>query len=56
MALRLAREIRVVHGYRRAFVRAGEGPPLLLLHGSDGATTVLPVGDHRALTATVTPA
>ncbi|WP_448621606.1 endonuclease/exonuclease/phosphatase family protein [Geodermatophilus sp. URMC 65] len=26
------------------------------LRASDGATTVLPVGDHRALTATVTPA
>jgi endonuclease/exonuclease/phosphatase family metal-dependent hydrolase len=26
------------------------------LRGSDGATTVLPVGDHRALTATVTSA
>src|SRR3954471_2261364 len=29
----LVRESRVVHGYRRAFVRAGDGPPLLLLHG-----------------------
>lgn len=29
----LSRETRVVHGYRRAFVRAGTGPPLLLLHG-----------------------
>ncbi|TFV74870.1 alpha/beta fold hydrolase [Blastococcus sp. CT_GayMR19] len=27
------REIRVVHGHRRAFVRAGSGPALLLLHG-----------------------
>jgi pimeloyl-ACP methyl ester carboxylesterase len=27
------REIRVVHGHRRAFIRAGDGPPLLLLHG-----------------------
>jgi pimeloyl-ACP methyl ester carboxylesterase len=26
-------EIRVVHGHRRAFVRAGSGPALLLLHG-----------------------
>jgi hypothetical protein len=22
-----------VHGHRRAFVRAGSGPPMLLLHG-----------------------
>ena len=29
----LTREIRVVHGHRRAFVRAGSGPALLLLHG-----------------------
>jgi pimeloyl-ACP methyl ester carboxylesterase len=27
------REMRVVHGHRRAFVRAGSGPVLLLLHG-----------------------
>src|SRR3712207_3121850 len=27
------REMRVVHGHRRAFVRAGSGPALLLLHG-----------------------
>jgi pimeloyl-ACP methyl ester carboxylesterase len=27
------REYRTVHGYRRAFVRAGEGPALLLVHG-----------------------
>jgi pimeloyl-ACP methyl ester carboxylesterase len=29
----IAREFRVVHGHRRAFVRAGSGPALLLLHG-----------------------
>jgi pimeloyl-ACP methyl ester carboxylesterase len=33
MAAALVQESRVVHGYRRAFVRAGDGPPLLLLHG-----------------------
>jgi pimeloyl-ACP methyl ester carboxylesterase len=33
MSLPLAREMRVVHGHRRAFVRAGSGPALLLLHG-----------------------
>ena len=27
------RETRVVHGHRRAFIRAGTGPALLLLHG-----------------------
>src|SRR3954447_5409106 len=29
----LVRDSRIVHGYRRAFVLAGDGPPLLLLHG-----------------------
>jgi pimeloyl-ACP methyl ester carboxylesterase len=29
----LVRDSRVVHGHRRAFVLAGDGPPLLLLHG-----------------------
>jgi pimeloyl-ACP methyl ester carboxylesterase len=33
MAEPLVRETRVVHGHRRAFVRAGSGPALLLLHG-----------------------
>jgi pimeloyl-ACP methyl ester carboxylesterase len=33
MAPPLVRESRVVHGHRRAFVRAGSGPALLLLHG-----------------------
>jgi pimeloyl-ACP methyl ester carboxylesterase len=27
------RDSRIVHGHRRAFVLAGDGPPLLLLHG-----------------------
>src|SRR3954471_9756657 len=29
----LVRDSRTVHGHRRAFVLAGDGPPLLLLHG-----------------------
>jgi pimeloyl-ACP methyl ester carboxylesterase len=33
MASSLVRESRVVHGHRRAYVRAGSGPALLLLHG-----------------------
>jgi pimeloyl-ACP methyl ester carboxylesterase len=33
MASALVREMRVVHGHRRAYVRAGSGPALLLLHG-----------------------
>src|SRR4051794_41205324 len=33
MASALVRDSRVVHGHRRAFVLAGDGPPLLLLHG-----------------------
>ncbi|WP_409331764.1 alpha/beta fold hydrolase [Trujillonella humicola] len=33
MSTRLVRETRVVHGHLRAFLRAGSGPPLLLIHG-----------------------
>ncbi len=33
MSAPLTRESLVVHGHRRAYVRAGSGPPLLLLHG-----------------------
>src|SRR4051794_1417681 len=29
----LTHQVRSIHGYRRAFVTAGSGPPLLLLHG-----------------------
>jgi hypothetical protein len=39
MAAPLVREMRVVHGHRRAFVRAGSGPALLLLHGISPSTT-----------------
>lgn len=45
------REFHTVHGYRRSFLRAGEGPPLLLLHGiGDSARTwehLLPVLSQR---------
>jgi pimeloyl-ACP methyl ester carboxylesterase len=35
---------QVVHGYRRVFRIAGQGPPLLLIHGiGDSSTTWLPV-------------
>ena len=27
-----------IHGYRRAFLSAGHGPPLLLIHGIESAT------------------
>jgi pimeloyl-ACP methyl ester carboxylesterase len=33
MPLPLVQDVRVVHGHRRAFLRAGEGPALLLMHG-----------------------
>ncbi|MGK5111463.1 alpha/beta fold hydrolase [Geodermatophilus sp. CPCC 205506] len=33
MACTPVRQSRVVHGYLRAFLRAGSGPPLLLVHG-----------------------
>ena len=47
MAAQLTRETRVVHGHRRAFVRAGNGPPLLLLHGM-GTAPDLGRGDRPA--------
>jgi pimeloyl-ACP methyl ester carboxylesterase len=50
----LTREVRVVHGYRRAFVRAGSGPPLLLLHGiGNSAQTWAGVLDRLAESHTV---
>jgi pimeloyl-ACP methyl ester carboxylesterase len=50
----LTRETRVVHGHRRAFVRAGDGPPLLLLHGiGNNAQTWAGVLDRLAETHTV---
>jgi len=47
-ALRTVRDVevceRIVHGYRRVFRMAGDGPPLLLIHGiGDSSTTWLPV-------------
>jgi pimeloyl-ACP methyl ester carboxylesterase len=33
MSTHQVRDSRVIHGHRRAFVRAGDGPPLLLMHG-----------------------
>jgi pimeloyl-ACP methyl ester carboxylesterase len=54
MAPRLTREIRVVHGHRRAFVRAGDGPALLLLHGiGNSCQTWAGVIDRLAETHTV---
>jgi pimeloyl-ACP methyl ester carboxylesterase len=44
-----------IHGYQRAFRSAGEGPPLLLIHGiGDSSSTWLPVlegfaGDHSVI-------
>jgi pimeloyl-ACP methyl ester carboxylesterase len=47
-------ETRVIHGYRRAFVRAGEGPALLLLHGiGNNCQTWAGVIDRLAETNTV---
>src|SRR4051795_4100572 len=54
MAPPLVRDSRVVHGHRRAFVRAGEGPPLLLLHGiGNSAQTWAGVVDRLAASHTV---
>jgi pimeloyl-ACP methyl ester carboxylesterase len=49
-------EHRVVHGYRRAFRRCGEGPNLLLLHGigdsSAGWAPLMPaLGEHFTVIA-----
>src|SRR3954451_8216254 len=50
----LPRETRVVHGHRRAFAPAGEGPPLLLLHGiGNSAQTWAGVVDRLAGSHTV---
>ncbi len=48
------RETRVVHGHKRAFVRAGSGPALLLLHGiGNNCQTWAGVIDRLAETHTV---
>jgi pimeloyl-ACP methyl ester carboxylesterase len=50
----LVRDSRMVHGYRRAFVLAGQGPPLLLLHGiGNSAQTWAGVIDRLAGSHTV---
>ncbi|EOM78230.1 alpha/beta hydrolase [Rhodococcus rhodnii] len=47
-------EFRTVHGYRRAFRIAGEGPAILLVHGiGDNSTTWTEVFPHLARTHTV---
>ncbi len=54
MPSRQLAESRVVHGYKRAFVRAGEGPALLLLHGiGNNCQTWAGVIDRLAETHTV---
>ena len=43
-----------IHGYRRAFLAAGQGPPLLLIHGiGDSSNTWLPVVEKFATDHTV---
>src|SRR4051794_26927907 len=54
MVVPLVRTSRMVHGHRRAFVLAGEGPPLLLLHGiGNSAQTWAGVLDRLAASHTV---
>ena len=43
-----------IHGYQRAFLSAGQGPPLLLIHGiGDSSSTWLPVVESFAADHTV---
>jgi pimeloyl-ACP methyl ester carboxylesterase len=54
MPSRQVSETRAVHGHRRAFVRVGEGPALLLLHGiGNDCQTWAAVIDRLAETHTV---
>jgi pimeloyl-ACP methyl ester carboxylesterase len=54
MASTQVRETRIVHGHRRAYVRAGSGPALLLLHGiGNNCQTWSGVIDRLARTHTV---
>lgn len=47
-------QFSTIHGYRRAYVRAGTGPPLLLIHGlGDSSDTWRPVLDQLAQRHTV---
>jgi pimeloyl-ACP methyl ester carboxylesterase len=52
--MRVRREVRVVHGHRRAYLRAGRGPVLLLIHGiGDSSATWLDVIEDLAQDHTV---
>ncbi|MEI4272882.1 alpha/beta fold hydrolase [Klenkia sp. LSe6-5] len=54
MGTRLTRQVRVVHGHTRAFVTAGSGPAVLLLHGiGNSAQTWAGVLDRLAEQHTV---
>ncbi|WP_104524868.1 alpha/beta fold hydrolase [Blastococcus atacamensis] len=54
MPTRQVADSRVVHGHKRAFVRAGDGPALLLLHGiGNNCRTWAKVIDRLAATHTV---
>jgi pimeloyl-ACP methyl ester carboxylesterase len=47
-------QYRTIHGYRRAFVQAGSGPAILLIHGiGDSSDTWRPVVDQLARDHTV---
>jgi pimeloyl-ACP methyl ester carboxylesterase len=47
-------QYRLIHGYRRAFIRRGRGPALLLIHGiGDSSETWLPIIDDLARDHTV---
>ncbi len=47
-------QYRTIHGYRRAFVKAGRGPAILLIHGiGDSSDTWRPVVDQLAKHHTV---
>ncbi len=56
MTAEVVRDSRVVHGHRRAFLRAGSGPPILLVHGIGNnaqtwASVVGPLAENHTVIA-----
>ena len=56
MTAEVVRESRVVHGHRRAFLRAGSGPAILLIHGIGNnaqtwSSVIGPLAEHSTVIA-----